>query len=467
MIPFFPELISRKAIICYFVTLVTVSLLFLDRMLPLHWMLFGAVEVCTFFYFSKDLTIRWLPLRSQTFMKRLFWTALVIRLVYAVFAYFFYDYMTGKPFMFHSADEITYYDYSGIWVEQGFGEFRKALSHFGVDDMGEFYFTGVLGLVFGHYVMTARFAHCLLSALTCALIYRIGRRHFSESTARMAGIFCMLMPNLIFYCGTHLKETDMVFATVLFVDCLDVVFSEQKGDWKAILLALLSGFALFTFRTVLGAVGVISLIVVAAFSGGKIGSWWKRILLVVVVGFLLASTSLGLRIRSEVESAWERRDTNQEMGLEARSNLEGGNRYSRYASKTIFAPLIFTIPFASLVETEGQENQQMLHGGNFAKNILSGFVIYALVLLLLNGEWRKHTLPLAMMLGYLAVIALSTFAHYERFHQPALPFELMFAAYGVSQIQRKQVKWIDYWMILIGLANVAWAWFKLAGRGLV
>ena len=109
----------------------------------------------------------------------------------------------------------------------------------------------------------------------------------------------------------------------------------------------------------------------------------------------------------------------------------------------------------------------MLNGGNFVKNIISGFTIFALVLLLLNGDWRNHTLPMAMMMGYLVVIAFSNFAHSERFHQPALPFELMFAAYGISQLQKKHVKWINYWMLIILVANVGWAWFKLAGRGLV
>jgi glycerol uptake facilitator-like aquaporin len=120
-----------------------------------------------------------------------------------------------------------------------------------------------------------------------------------------------------------------------------------------------------------------------------------------------------------------------------------------------------------MVYTEGQENQQMLNGGNFTKNIMSGFVIFAIVLLLVSGEWRKNVLPMALVMGYLVVIAFSNFAHSERFHQPALPFELMFAAYGVSQLQKKHVKWIDYWMVFIFAANIGWAWIKLAGRGVL
>ena len=467
MLTYLPNSVSKKAMTFYFVTLAVVSVAFMSRILPFVWMLFGAVEVCTFFYFSNDLTRRWQRLHPKTFVKKLFWTALVIRLVYMVFAYFFYEAMTGRPFMFSSADEMVYFGVSKIWREQGFDAFRDALQSFGIDDRGEMCFTGLLCKIFGPYVLTARIGHSVLSALTCVLIYRIGKRHFGESTGRMAAIFCMLMPNLIYYCGIHLKEADMVFAAVLFVDSVDVVIDEHHLDFKHLALALASCFVMFTFRTVLGAVGVISIGVAVAFHKGKIGSWWKRVLLAVLVGASLTSTSIGLNIMSEVDTAWSRKDTNQEVGMMARAQRVGGNAFAKYASGAVLAPLVFTIPFPTILNVSGQENQQMLHGGNFVKNVMSGFTIFALFLLLLSGEWRKHTLPIALMVGYLAVIAFSTFVMSERFHQPALPFELLFAAVGISQLKGKQFKWVDYWLYFVLLANVVWAWIKLAGRGLV
>lgn len=466
MIPYFPKLISNKAITYYFITLVAVSALFFNRMLPFIWVLFGVVEVCAFFYFSNSLTKKWLPMRSKSFVKKLFWIALLIRLIYMVFVYFFYDAMTGQPFMFHSADEQVYYEGSMMWRDHGFKVFREAMKGYSIDDTGEIYFTALLYLVVGPYVLTARIAHCFLSALSCVLIYRIARRHFGESTARMSAIFCMLMPNLIYYCGIHLKEADMVFVTVLFVDSVDVVLNEHNFDWKSIVLALASAFLLFTFRTVLGAVGLISIGVAGVLGRGKLGSWWKRILLVVMVGGALATTTIGMKIINEVESAWGRKDTNQEEGMAARAQQEGGNTFAKYASAAVFAPLIFTIPFPTMVHIDIQENQMMLHGGNYVKNVTSGFTILALFLLLFSGDWRKHALPIAMMCGYLIVIAFSNFAQSERFHQPALPLELMFAAYGISQLQKKQLPWINYWMMFIFVANVGWAWFKLAGRGM-
>ena len=89
--------------------------------------------------------------------------------------------------------------------------------------------------------------------------------------------------------------------------------------------------------------------------------------------------------------------------------------------------------------------------------------------LLFSGSWRNYLLPLSFMLGYLMVLLMSSFPHSERFHQPAMPFELMFAAYGLSIVMtnKKYQRWFGYWLIAVFAFAVAWNWFKLAGRGLI
>ena len=52
-----------------------------------------------------------------------------------------------------------------------------------------------------------------------------------------------------------------------------------------------------------------------------------------------------------------------------------------------------------MVVAEGQEDMRLIHGGNWMRNVMSGFVILAMFMLLLTGDWRKYTLPLAMLLG--------------------------------------------------------------------
>lgn len=467
MITFFPKIISRKAITYYFVTLALVSVVFLNRILPFVWMLFGIAEVCAFFYFSNFLTKRWRFFSPSVFVKKLFWTSLAIRTVYMVFVYFFYDFMTGQPFMFHSADEQFYYAMSKVWSEQGFGVLRREMSAIGFSDSGEVYWAAFICKIFGPNIISVRLGHCLVSALTCVLIYHLSKRHFGDGLGRMSAILCMLMPNLIFYCGIHLKETDMVFLTVLFIECVDRLLSDNKFDFKYLVLAILALLAQFTFRTVLGVVEILAAFVAIVLVRGQLGNWWKRIAMIFVVVITLSVTAIGDRVMHDVGNFWAGKDWNQRVGMAWRAERAEGNAFSVYASQVVFAPLIFTIPFPTMVDTPGQENQQMLNGGNYVKNVLSGLVIFALVMLLLDGDWRKHVLPIAMMGGYLAVIAFSNFAHSERFHQPVIPFELMFATVGISMLKKKHLKYVDYWLWILLAANVAWAWFKLAGRGLV
>ena len=195
-------------------------------------------------------------------------------------------------------------------------------------------------------------------------------------------------------------------------------------------------------------------------------SWAKRLLVAVWLG-LVALFFVGGTVMGEVQNVKDGRGDNRETSMEWRARMEGGNAFAKYASASVFAPLIFTLPFPSMVHVYGQENQQMIHGGNYVKNITSFFTMWALFILFIRKRnWRRHLLPLSLMIFYLGIIALSAFAASERFHLPALPFAMLFAAYGVSQMRSRDKMWFNLWLLFIFVADVAWNWFKLAGRGM-
>jgi hypothetical protein len=119
-----------------------------------------------------------------------------------------------------------------------------------------------------------------------------------------------------------------------------------------------------------------------------------------------------------------------------------------------------------MVYVAGQDNQQLIHGANYVKNIMAFFVIFVLFWSIKTGKWRDFLLLGSFTLGYLLVIAFSAFAQSERFHQPALPFILVFAAYGISRADNKTKKYYTWWLAFIFVALIGWSWFKLAGRGM-
>ena len=280
----------------------------------------------------------------------------------------------------------------------------------------------------------------------------------------MAAVFYMLIPNAWYYCGITLKETEMTFLIILFAERADLVLHSAKIKLTDMIIPVVCILAMFTFRTALGAVLFASFVAGLIFTSSKQLQMWKKVLYSAAFAVWMFLT-VGVEMVQETQQLWEGRSTNQEAGMEWRAAREGGNQFAKYASATLFAPAIFTIPFSSMVAIPNQENQMMMNGANFIKNILSGLTIFALFLLLLSGDWRKHVLPIALTCGYLVVLVFSNFAHSERFHFPVLAFELMFAAYGVTHLKNKHKRWFMIWLIAMSVAVIGWGWLKLAGRG--
>ena len=466
MLNYFPKCFSSRSIMAYGITLALVSGIFFSRVLPLQFMLFGIIAVVVFFVFANKLTMSWGKYPERLFPKKLFTAALLIRLAYVIFIYFYYISATGEPHAFHAADEHFYQGAAEVWYKYGLEEFRGYMkAYVDFSDVGYCWWLAILYLPFGPYVLVGRVVKCFIDAFTCVLLYNIGKRNFSDAAGRIAAIFYMLMPNAWLYCGVTLKETEMVFLIILFVERGDLALRSPKLKIQDLVLPLAIIGVMLTFRTALAAVLAAAMVGALIFTSKKQLQVWKKVLYTTIFAIWMLATT-GVELLQEAQILWEGRAENQTVGYQYRSERAGGNDFAKYASASVFAPLIFTIPFSSMVETPMQENQMMMNGANFIKNIISGLTILALFLLLKRGDWRKHVLPIATMCGYLVVLVFSNFAHSERFHFPVVALELLFAAYGVTQLTNKHKRWFVIWLVVICVANIAWAFIKLKGRGL-
>jgi len=466
MLSYFPKYFTSKAITLYIAALVVVNIVFMSHFLPILWWIFGLVEVLAFFTFANQMSVNWANLSTKAFETRIFQTALIIRVVWVFFSYFFYLGMTGAPYEFHAADVYSYERMAGNVAANGFSYVSKLIDEVGISDSGYASYLGTIYMIFGKNVIIPRLIKATLGALAALLIYRLSVRNFGEQAGRMAGIFFMLMPNLIYYTGSHLKEAEMVFLSVAFVERADYLLRSKTYNFINIGLPIVLAGSLFFLRTALGATALFALFTTVVFSSSRVMNFGRKAVLTIWVVLAIVYFAGG-KIATEVEQVWENRGENQKNSMETRANLKGGNQFSKYAGGAVFAPLIFVIPFPTMVGTDGQENQQLLNGGNYVKNIMAFFTILALILVIKEKKWRDHLLIGTFTIGYLGIIAMSAFAQSERFHQPALPFILVMAAYGISKIDNKNKKYFTWWMVFIFVALVGWSWFKLAGRGLV
>ena len=479
----FPKWLTRYAVVVYVLALGAVSLMYSSYILPWYYMLAGVVSVVVFFIYGSSLVQRTSIItlhRDVQFKKRIFLIAFLLRLCWTllIYAIFMQDY--GDAFGFENGDALYYHELGQFIagrIENGNFHFYDEISRWSgseeLSDMGYGVYVGFIYWLTGNSIIVVRLLKCVLSAWTVVLLYRLSKRNFGTQTARIAAIFVSLWPNFWYYCGVHLKETEMVFLAVLFVEQAEQMLrSRQFTAWKVIPVLLIAAI-IFTFRTPLALVAVMSLVFSVVMSSSRVINWGKRII-VGGLAIILVAITMGSQIQEQASYFWGQAQSDvQEKNMEWRSRRDNGNAFAKYAGSAVFAPMIFTLPFPTMVApyqgVSAQHVQELLNGGNFIKNIISGFIIFALVMLLLSGRWREHMLPLAFMIGYLIVLAFSTFAQSERFHQPVTPFEFMFAAYGLSiaVTKPKYKRWFTYWCALMFIAALAWNWFKLAGRGLI
>lgn len=464
--------IVQKSIMTYILSLLFVYILFYDYSLDFQWIVFGIVEVFGFFYFSQKQNVKWTRYSQKKFCETIFLTALVLRVAYVIFSYIYYDTITGIPFEYSAADSYNYHT-KAQWILEMFRtnnlkEYKKFLTE-ELSDAGYASYLSFIYSVTGESIIVVRLLKALWGALICILIYKLAYRSFGENIGRLAAIFCVFMPNLVYYCGLHLKEIEMTLLTVFFVERTDFFLRQNKISILQIIFLLFIATIAFSFRTALGAVLFISLAATIFLTSKKSVSISKRIFIgLISVIFIFSVIWSNVSIRSDVQKILEAGSSEQQGNMEWRSVRKNGNDFAKYAGAAVFAPLIFTIPFPTIVETPNQENQKMINGGNFCKNVLSFFTIVSIISLFFSGEWRKHVLLLSVYVGYLVVLVFSSYAHSERFHMPILPFAMIMFSYGINFIaQKRKIFYFNYWLCFLFIAIIAWSWFKLAGRGLV
>ena len=466
MLTLIPKQISIRGVVIYIISLAAVSILYASYAIDMFRMFMGLVEILIFFIFSNIITARWQELSVKAFTKNLVITAVLLRLAWVIFSYFYYQYQTGIPFEFDAADSLGYHEeaeeLSGLpwaWVWEILFVNRDKVS-----DSGYVLYLTFLYKIFGPNIVIVRLLKAFYGAVTCLLLYKLTSRITNEKVGRMAGIFAMLMPNLIIYCGLHLKETEMLFLLVAFLERADYVLRVRKYTVWNILFPLLLAGSLFLFRTVLGVIALFSFITAIVFSPSKIIKKGRKVAFAFWV-ILAIAVMAGGTIRTEVEGLWEDRDSNQES-RRLEQTLRG-NQWAKYATATVMAPMEFVVPFSTMVDT-GQENQLMMHAGNYVRNFMGVFVLITLfTALFVKKNWREFSLVGSFVIGYLSVIALSGFANSERFLLPGLPVLIILWANGVSELNVKNYKFVRFWCLLVIVMEVGWAYFKIGSRGLL
>ena len=473
-----PKWLVRNAIVVFFIAQF-VCWGFFGYIPNLDMALLSGLSVVLFFGFGQIMAKKWSHVNEKRFLQKVFISGLVIRLLWMLYMFFIFN-----PYYFEnrygpSADVEWFMDFGQGWAEWVLGNSQFTLTQMidfynsAVDDIGYPLWLGVIYILTGgtSNVFIPMVIKCIISSYCAICIYRIARRHFGVATARIAALFVCLNVNMIYWSASMMKEAEMVFICCFVVDMLDEILSSgNKLTLRAILPSVLLLVLLFFMRAVLGIVLCLAIVTHLIFATNRVISTNKKILL----GFLFALlifTSLGERL---FETSKEYLDLvqndSQKTNMEWRSTREGGNSFAKYASASVFAPLIFTIPFPTFnVANESQILQLQLAGGYFIKNVLSVFVLWVMFVLLISGKWRQHVFILAYTCAYLIVLIFSGYAQSGRFHMPIWPFLMLFAAHGLQYARQNRIliKSYKYALLVEIVICLVWNWFKLKGRGMI
>jgi hypothetical protein len=473
-----PNWLTGKAMVFFFVTLFACWVAFGYVPEFALWIV-SCLSVVLFFYGGMSMSKSWSHAKEKVFVRNIFIAGVIIRLIWSLYMYFVFNPNHFGNFHGDDADTGWYMDFGEELAQWLAGDSKFSLPELMdrnkavVDDVGYPMWLAFIYLIFGaeNRVLLPFLFKCLLGAYCAISIYNITKRHFGVGAARMAAIFVCVNPNMIYWCGTMMKETEMVFLVCLAVDNLDrVLMSGKRFTFQNLLPGMLAATALMFFRSALGMVIFLAVFAHIVMASNRVMSTGKKVLAGLLVGAVLL-VSMGDRIRVQSDKLMEKAQSeDQKVNMEWRSTRAGGNSFAKYASAAVFAPLIFTIPFPTFNQAnESQLTQMQLSGGAYIKNILSFFVILVMFMFLISGEWRRHVFIIAYTVGYLMVLIMSPFAQSGRFHMPIWPLLMLFAAYGIqiAKSNGKVRKWFPMVLVAEVLICLAWNWFKLKGRGMI
>lgn len=459
----------KRAALFYFLSLLLCTAVFSRRIMPWYSFVSGIGSIALFFLLSVKWEREWRKKDDKKFERSVFFSALVIRLAWILLYNAFTNIVWESPWeqpMGTSMDSTGYYE-TAVWAKElfdnGLGSvFFDYILQTSISDAGYPLLLLLFNSISGSSILFTRIPNALFDAWTAVLVYRLAKRNFDIKTAHVASIYTVLMPILIFYTGVTMKETVMLMLTMWGLDLGDRIIREQKLDvWKIVAFALIA-FLLYLFRDVLTWVLLIALFGAYSISSPRIKQASQRtIILVLIVSVVMIVA--GGTILQQYE-AIESQISMTEDNFVHRSNT---NALVSGLTKGIFAPLMFTIPFPTMVDVPGQYIQAIQNGGFFLKNILSFFCVFGIIDLFRKSNWRNSSFLLEFLIGYLIVLGVSSFAHSGRFHHPVICIELIFAAYGMQAVRTiRQAKMFNLLFMLEVVFVVGWNWFKLAGRGL-
>ena len=405
---------------------------------------------------------------SGFFVAQLFIFSLTFRLIGVVWYYYLYTFYNGVPFEAIDSDQM-FYDRWGNIISQDIlsGDYFPRLNFPGdYSDFGYPLFNGYVYYLFGNSILLLRIIQGVMSAISVIWVYHISKKFFNIEIARFASILAMLSPILIRYCGSHLKETVMIF---LILGGTHFAI-KAIGGFRIKVLWLIPAFSfyysLFLFRTISG------LIFFAAFAlyyiyiprkSNLIVKWTGIPVIIFLIGYLLLFSPA----YEEISGAYDAGDnySGKVVSVSPSKILKG------VSILPVNLVLVFIGPFPNMLGEFGISNdrmffQQIISAETFIKCLLAVIFLTGVYYTIKNG-FKENAFLLSIIGMNLFVIAYTGLMLNLRHYLPIYPFLLMFSAAGLYYATSNTKKYIMYSNIFFFLLVLIFNYFKLGDFNLI
>lgn len=453
----------------YLISLLAINLVFRSHEMEPIFQLWGIGEVLFFFVLTWLFYHRWSNDDPKRFWRKVFFTALALRALYAFLTCYYFYYQTGLPFEYNAADSLGYHR-TAVQLSKAvragyFGYPFKYLfaTTMGFSDSGYMLWLTLIYSIFGPNILVPRLFKALMSAYMCIAIYKLTSRTFDEKTGRLAAVMSVFLPIFIQITGLHLKECELIFLSVVALERMDYLIRSKKYTFWNVFFPILLTALTFGFRTITGMCLIFAFLVFIVLSTMDLVPKKSKIIAVsavVVLFFVFLFTPIGNEMK--IVNRLKFTDINYQSEKFEKRGME----HSELAKNIYVAPAAFVMPMASMVDVSNN-NQKMLNGSVYVKNFLAFFAMLAIVIAFRERKWRNFSLIGAYELSYLAIIMFSFAFNSERYHEPAIPMIVVMAAYAITHLQKKDMKYMYIYSGLLLVALVGWNWLKLSARGLI
>lgn len=453
----------------YLISLLAINLVFRSHEMEPIFQLWGIGEVLFFFVLTWLFYHRWSNDDPKRFWRKVFFTALALRALYAFLTCYYFYYQTGLPFEYNAADSLGYHR-TAVQLSKAvragyFGYPFKYLfaTTMGFSDSGYMLWLTLIYSIFGPNILVPRLFKALMSAYMCIAIYKLTSRTFDEKTGRLAAVMSVFLPIFIQITGLHLKECELIFLSVVALERMDYLIRSKKYTFWNVFFPILLTALTFGFRTITGMCLIFAFLVFIVLSTMDLVPKKSKIIAVsavVVLFFVFLFTPIGNEMK--IVNRLKFTDINYQSEKFEKRGME----HSELAKNIYVAPAAFVMPMASMVDVSNN-NQKMLNGSVYVKNFLAFFAMLAIVIAFRERKWRNFSLIGAYELSYLAIIMFSFAFNSERYHEPAIPMIFVMAAYAITHLQKKDMKYMYIYSGLLLVALVGWNWLKLSARGLI